>query len=241
MAFPKFAQRRASRSDQPKAEVQPLAWSTSEGFQILQAKAPVIGKLAGTEMIQDLASLMVSGHFGQGRRGVAVCAATEGTGVSFVATNLAAAIAASGVNTVLVEANLRTPKLSEVIRPPIATPGLASLLRDPALALEDVVSGEVAPNLRLVYAGDVQAHDTDLIATTRFRDFMSSCLRGYACTVVDTPAANRSPDARSIAATIGYALIVARRRRSFIEDVEMLSAQLAEDGVVTIGAILNGS
>jgi Mrp family chromosome partitioning ATPase len=66
-------------------------------------------------------------------------------------------------------------------------------------------------------------------------------MRDYGCTIVDTPAANRSADARAIAAAVGYAVVVGRRSFTFLDDTNLLSQQLAQDGVKVIGSIFNGA
>lgn len=214
---------------------------TASGFLVSPSQAPAIVGESGIESIHELANLMVAGHFEEGRRGLAVCAAADGSGATFLAINLAGAISALGVKTLLIEANLRTPRLADAVKPPVSGPGLSDYLLDATLVPSDVITEEVVPNLRLVYAGAQSVHAVDFLSNDRFGAFVASSLRDNACTILDTAPANRSPDARIAAQAVGYALIVARRKRSFIEDIETLSAQLAQDGVSTIGTVLNGS
>lgn len=219
----------------------PLLLQTASGFLVSQVQAPALVGERGVESIHELANLMVAGHFAEGRRGLAVCAAAEGSGATFVATNLAGAIARLGVQTLLIETNLRTPRLVEAVKPPVVGPGLSDYLLDTALVASDIVTEEVIPNLRVVYAGTHDPQAVDLLSNDRFGAFVAECLRDNTCTILDTAAANRSPDARIAAQSVGYALLVARRKRSFIEDVETLASQLSQDGVSTVGSILNGS
>ena len=68
---------------------------------------------------------------------------------------------------------------------------------------------------------------------------MHVCLRQFDVTVIDTPPANSSSDARLIGSVAGYSLIVARRDKSFVSDIKTLSDQLKSDGVRVIGSVLN--
>jgi protein-tyrosine kinase len=68
---------------------------------------------------------------------------------------------------------------------------------------------------------------------------IAECLRDYEYTIVDTPAANRSADARRLAGIVGYGLIVARRNLSYLDDVATLASELAEDRANVIATLFN--
>jgi Mrp family chromosome partitioning ATPase len=214
-------------------------WLAPSGYRFAGDRMPVAFNEPGASHFIELATLLTIGHVARGRRGLAVCGAAVGVGVSFVAANLAAAIAMGGTPTRLVETNLRLPCLSEAIRPPTPGPGLSDFLLDEGLSARDVIGPEVIPELSVVFAGTRPAEAVDLLASDRFAQFAEACLRDSELTIFDTPPANRAVDARVVARAAGYALIVARRGRSFYDDVAMLSAQLAQDGVVVVGTILN--
>ncbi len=65
------------------------------------------------EAIRALRTHLMAQHLQEGRRALAVCAASRGVGCSFVAANLALALSQIGVKTLLVDADLRAPKLDE--------------------------------------------------------------------------------------------------------------------------------
>jgi tyrosine-protein kinase Etk/Wzc len=68
---------------------------------------------------------------------------------------------------------------------------------------------------------------------------IQDCLRDFDYTIVDAPAANRTPDARRLSAYVGYGLIVARRNRTYVDDVTTLARELANDQCEVIGTIYN--
>ncbi len=68
---------------------------------------------------------------------------------------------------------------------------------------------------------------------------MKYCLREYDVTIIDTPAANTSTDARRISGVVGYSLIVTARDKTFVRDVKILASQLKADGATVIGTVLN--
>jgi protein-tyrosine kinase len=191
-----------------------------------------------SEAILSIANQLAVTHLGQGRRGFAVCGVSSGVGVSFMAANLASAFAHGGTPSLLIDANLRRPGLETYFRPAAPSQGLLQILRGET-DLHAVVHDEVLPNLSLVYAGAAAPQEHDLLSSRTFAELIRSCMRDYACTVVDTSAANRSADALSAAVAVGYAVLVARRGDTYIDDVAFLRRQLVAAGVTILGSVLN--
>ncbi|MDB5424547.1 MAG: Chain length determinant protein tyrosine kinase EpsG [Phenylobacterium sp.] len=196
---------------------------------------------AGTEAIQALATQLIAHHLAPGHRGLAVCGASLGVGVTFIAANLAVALAQAGVPTLLLDANLHDPGVQRMITPSRDLPGLQQLLRHAEMDRTAVERVDVMPNLSILYSGGPAPDASELIGGTRFREVVDQCLRDYAFTVIDTPAANRSPDVLRISRAVGHSLLIARRDLTYVDDVEALSSELTDDGVTVIGALLNGA
>lgn len=193
----------------------------------------------GAEAIRALRSHVLGQHIQAGRRGLAICGASVNVGCTFVAANLAVALAQVGLKTLLVDGDLRAPVLQTIIPPRLSTTGLARYLADADGLIGDYVDPEVLPNLSVLYAGDVSLSSQELLARESFENTMNQCMRDYDITIVDTPPANASADARRIANVIGYALVVARRNKSLVADVKTLVEQLIDDRVTVIGTVLN--
>src|SRR5579863_59456 len=66
------------------------------------------------ESIRALRTHVMARHVNEGHRALAVCSASQGSGCSFVASNLAVALSQIGVNTLLIDADLRSPSLAKV-------------------------------------------------------------------------------------------------------------------------------
>jgi protein-tyrosine kinase len=179
-------------------------------------------------------------HVTSGRRGLAVCAAARGTGVSFVTASLGLTLADTGIRTLLIDANLRGPMLTELV-PPRDPPtfGLLSYLRGEVESPSQLVETDVAPNLSAIYAGGTAEDVHDLFDTDRFEEVMTYALRTYDLTLIDTPPANRCAETRRIAAVAGYAVIVARRNVTMAEDLGQLVKDLRLDRTDVIGSIFN--
>jgi Mrp family chromosome partitioning ATPase len=105
----------------------------------------------------------------------------------------------------------------------------------------DVIQHDLLPGLSIFFAGGACADASELVGGIRCGEMLDALQRNYDYMIVDAPPANRSPDARRLASYIGYGLIVARRGRTYVDDVATLAAQLAEDRAEVIGTIFNGA
>lgn len=193
----------------------------------------------GAEAIRALRSHVLTQHIQAGRRGLAVCGPSLNVGCSFVSANLAVALAQVGLNTLLVDGDLRLPTLQQLLPPRGPNGGLAACLATHEGLVGDFVDADVLPNLSVLYAGQVALNSQELLARERFEEVMNQCLRDYDITIVDTPPANTSADARRISNVVGYALVVARRNKSLVADVKTLVEQLIDDHAVVIGTVMN--
>lgn len=191
------------------------------------------------ESIRVLRTHLSAQHLRDGRRSLAICGPAVGSGCSYVAANLAVALAQTGVKTLLIDANLRQPGLQHFFVPHRETPGLLQCLSDPNVSLRDVILDDVQPDLSLLFAGGESANAQELVAGAGFKSLIDSCVRDYDITIVDSPAANTSADARRIAAVLRYALVVAYRHHSYVKDIRTLVGELTNDRVRVVGTYLN--
>ena len=190
------------------------------------------------EALRTLRGVIMTQHVQAGRRALAICSPSSGTGCTFIAANLAVAMSQAGVNTLLIDANLRSPGLSEYIRGPKSNVGLVELLRDETLPLSEGVQ-IVQDNLSVLHAGNVDDDGIQNLGGQAFQNLVGTCLREYDLTVIDTPAANRFSDCRRIASVTRYALVVACRERSYVSDVKQLVNELQFEKTAVIGTFLN--
>ncbi len=192
----------------------------------------------GTESIRSLRAHLLAGHVRDGRRSLAICAPTAGVGSTFVAVNLAVAFAQSGLNTLLVDANLDDPGVHVYIQPQTPVIGLARMLTDAEDASMDGVRRDVLPNLSILYAGDRSRRSSELLASRQFKTVLDDCMRDFDLTIIDAPTERGYADTRRVATTARHAMIVARRDKTFLSEVRELADHLTADRVKTVGTFL---
>lgn len=171
------------------------------------------------------------------QRMLAVVSAERGEGRSFIAANLAIAMAQLGKRTLLIDADLRNP--SQHRRFGLSSnAGLAAMLAHGA-GQEAIASIGALPALCVLPAGAAPSHAADLLGRPEFRQGLLDLSARFEAVVVDTPAANESADAQIIAAAAKAALIVARSHVSRLARVRALADMLARGETAVVGAVLN--
>ena len=191
------------------------------------------------EAIRGLRTRIMAQHVREGRRALAICSPTEDTGSSFVAANLATAMAQIGVKTLVVDANLRTPRLANMFRLDEGAAGLADYLADPDLSVDSILQETALPFLSVITAGSLRTDPQELLAGARFKNFMDQLLREFELTILDTTATSRCTDAQRVATVAGYSLVVARKHKSHVKDVATLVSLLRADRSNVVGTVLN--
>ena len=193
------------------------------------------------DAIRALRTHIMAQHINLGRRALAVCAPNVDVGCSFVAANLAVSLSQIGVKTLLIDGDLRSPALDRMIRRSDGNTGLTECLQSLGAPFASNIVSDVLPNLSLLYAGGTFANTQELLGGERFKALMNYCLREYDVTIVDTPPANTSTDARRIGSVVGYALIVTAKDKTLVKDMKTLAGELRSDGCMPVGSVLNGA
>jgi protein-tyrosine kinase len=190
------------------------------------------------EAIRTLRTHIMARHVNEGHRALAICAASKGSGCTFVASNLAASLSQIGVNTLLLDADMRSPAIAATFGYKSSKSDLRAALSSP-INFNDCIERNVLPGLSVLFATGPARNAQELLASDRFRGLVNFCLREFDATIVDTPPANRYSDARRVSSAVGYSLIVARRNTSRINDIKVLTEQLQGDHAIVIGTVLN--
>jgi protein-tyrosine kinase len=196
---------------------------------------------APAEGIRALRTHLLAQHVQLGRRALAICSANAGVGKTFIASNLAVAFAQVGVKVALVDADIRSHAVQSYFAGTSSPASLQNFLQNETSSFGDAIHPEIYPNLSVIFAGPGALNPQELLGGERFKELIEFCLRDYELTIVDTPAANASTDARRISTLVGYSLIVAAKNSSRLADVHVLLDQITGDHGHAIGTVLNNA
>lgn len=171
------------------------------------------------------------------RSALAVISPNEGDGKSFFAANLAIAFSQLGARTLLIDADLRTPRQQDIFSVAV-TAGLSNVLSGRS---EINVSRptEDLPNLYLLPVGTTPPNPLELCQRPVLPRLMQDVFNSFDYVIVDTPAASHGADARVIAAACGAALAVGRKNSTNMSDMKKLIDALPSSQVQFAGAVFN--
>jgi polysaccharide biosynthesis transport protein len=181
-------------------------------------------------------------------KSVVVTSAEPGEGKTLVSLGLALAAVTSGERVLLIEADLRDPGLTRVLRLPTTTGGLSWALSDEngnlADAVVEVPAGKLAESiggatLDVVPAGGIPPNPTELVESQRMRELIELAEDRYDFIVIDTPPVLVVSDAIPLIASASGVLAVSGLGVSTRTSAADLAEQLERLGAVTLGLVAN--
>lgn len=171
------------------------------------------------------------------RKGMAVVSAGRGEGRSYLAANLAIVFSQLGERTLLIDADLRSPR-QHLLFDLGKQAGLSDMLAGRA-GLEAVVPIPALRDLAVLPAGAIPPNPQELLGRPQFLKLLQSLGEDHDVIIMDTPAAAHYADAHTVAVRAGAALVVARQGVSSLPKLAHLTHGLREFGVGVVGSVLN--
>ncbi len=170
-------------------------------------------------------------------KALAVISPDVGDGKTYTACNLAVTLAQLGGRTLLIDADMRSPKVHEVFNLKNQS-GLSSILSGRA-DKQVIQQAAGIPSLFVLPVGTTPPNPAELVERPAFGLLVRELASKFDHVVVDTPAAVHGADAAVIAARCGAAVIIARRNASRTESLRELVASLAGAPVNLAGVVFN--
>ena len=181
-------------------------------------------------------------------RSVLVTSPSTGEGKTTVAWNLAAAAAGAGVRVLLIEADLRNPKLARRLPEPPGS-GLSELLSGQA-EFDEVLQVVTVPersngarpsrSMDVITAGTVPPNPVHLMESARMDHLIEQSQRDYDLVVVDAGPTAIVADAVPLIKRVSGVIVVTRLGVTKRDAVVRLRDQLANLGASTLGLVVNG-
>ncbi len=174
---------------------------------------------------------------GEGKRTFVVTSSVSGEGKSTTAANLAAAFAAEGLSTCLVEADLRRPRL-EGLLDLTGGPGLSDIVVGQS-KIEDVVQPWGPDNLQVILVGTVPPNASELLGSTRGREALRSIADRFDVTIIDTPPLTAVTDAAIIGRQFGGVVLVVGSGKLRTSELRQAIGALSVADVPIRGTLMN--
>lgn len=189
------------------------------------------------ETLRAIRSQLMLRWFARGRKSLAIVSINPEDGASLFAANLAVVFSQLGEQTLLVDANLRTPQQQTMFGLQ-GRKGLSDALAGRA-GFDAIEKIESFIDLSVLSAGTLPPNPQELLSRTSFAHFSEQLAGSYDVVLYDVAAAAAGADAIAVAARVGGVVLVARNNQTALEDLAAFSDQLISNGVEVIGTVLN--
>lgn len=192
----------------------------------------------GAEAVRRLRSNLVLSLGNEERcEAIAVVSPSKGDGRSFIAANLAISFAQMRRRTLLIDADLRRPQqhLNFGLRNQI---GFATILAERG-AHECMSRIEGFNELSVVTAGPTPPNPQELLGRPVLSRFVEVVRAHFDVLIFDTPPCSESADAALLASIATNAIVVARKHRTRLRDLQRTAADMELARAKVLGAVLN--
>jgi polysaccharide biosynthesis transport protein len=189
-----------------------------------------------------LTSILLPTLHGEGPRVLVLTSPDPGAGKTTVTSNLGMATAEIGRRVLLVDADLRRPRLHRLFEIPNSF-GLTDILRI-TTPLEEIPVNQLVrqtkiPGLCLVPSGPTTDGLSSLLYSPRLTDFLQRVAKEFDLVLIDAPPMLHFADARVLGRHSDGVILVLRSGHTK-RDAAMLARQrFDEDGTCVLGTILN--
>lgn len=162
-------------------------------------------------------------------------------GRSYLAANLAVSFSQMEKRTLLIDANLRTPRLHTMFEFTCRV-GLSAMLAGRVKQDDLEHLPETIPfftHLSVLGAGAIPPNPLELLAGNRFPRIVGQLSQYFDIIIIDTPSGQYHADFQPISIAAGNALLIARKDHTKIPDVKKQTQVLTAAGVHILGAVFS--
>lgn len=192
---------------------------------------------AASEAFRSLRTNIMFANVDNPIRTLLVTAASKDDATPETIANLAVTIARGGNRTILVDANLRTPRQHSIWNLKNDS-GLSNMMQDERLLAQPPLLPSGIDDLEVLPAGTLPANPADLLVSRRMGDIISILKARASYVLFDSPPVLGATDAALLANKLDGVLLVVRQGKTRRDDVSRARAALEQVQANIIGAVL---
>ena len=215
---------------------------------------PLKGKIAGgidatvvahhtpasrdAEVFRAVRTSLIMSRKNRAKKVLAVTSPRQGDGKTTLCANLAAVLSQSGKSVLLVDADMRRPRVAQVFGI-VEEKGLAETLADQVEPWDVAVSPGI-DNLTVMTAGQPEANPAEMLSDPRFEQFLQTAKEKFDFVIVDCPPMLPVTDPAVIASKCDGVIVVTRLRSDNRAEAAAARELLEVVGANIVGVVLNG-
>jgi succinoglycan biosynthesis transport protein ExoP len=158
-------------------------------------------------------------------------------GKTTTSVNLATVLAQMGKPVLLIDADLRRPRLQKIFRGKMNL-GLVNYLAA-NVAIDDVIQDTVVPNLSVVLSGPTPPNPSELLASDRMKHLIHEVRARFAYVIFDSPPVMAVTDSIVLAANADGLVLCVHGGHTPRDLVQRAAERLRQSNIPVLGAILN--
>ena len=217
------------------------------GFDVLANEKPLVTQIgryaARAEAFRTLRTNLQFLRPDSHPQVIVFTSALPGEGKSTSAINLAISLAQAGAKTILVEADLRRPKVPVYLELADLDEGLSELISGQkkltTASLKSLIRKEESTGLKVLLSGKVPPNPSELLGSAKFDELISMLRKQFEYVIIDCPPLLPVTDAAVVAAKADGAVLVVHagvtKKPHFVGSRDAMAAV----GSTILGVVLN--
>ncbi|MVN22248.1 GumC family protein [Mucilaginibacter arboris] len=199
------------------------------------------GNILG-EQIRELRTRLVYLHQKKPKGRVTLfTSSTSGEGKTFISSNLAVAIAASGRKTIILELDLRKPKVSKTFDLNPEYLGISDFLSGQVNDIKTIIqTTSIRPNMFVIGAGTLPDNPSELLENYRMQEMLDLLKTEYDDILLDTPPVHLVTDSLILAELCDVTLYVVRQGYTSKEELDYIKRMSKEKRFPKLNIVFNG-
>jgi capsular exopolysaccharide synthesis family protein len=165
-----------------------------------------------------------------------VTSAQPGEGKTTVAVNLAFSLAQLGQSVLLIDADMRRPRIQSYF--PQRGSQLSSYLQGQG-AWQQMVFPTSINRLYVLHCGPIPENPSELLSSDRMRAMIHESMATYRYVILDSPPLLSRADSRILGSMVGAAILVVKGGQTPRQVVQYAESQARSVGANVIGVVLN--
>jgi non-specific protein-tyrosine kinase len=217
------------------------------GFDVLAKEKPLVTQIgrysARTEAFRTLRTNLQFLRPDSHPQVIVFTSALPGEGKTTSAINLAISLVQAGAKTILVEADLRRPKVPVYLEFSDLDEGLSELIggqkKLTTASLKSLIRKEESTGLKVLFSGKVPPNPSELLGSAKFDEVISMLRKQFEYVIIDCPPLLPVTDAAVVAAKADGAVLVVHagvtKKPHFVGSRDAMAAV----GSTILGVVLN--
>lgn len=196
-----------------------------------------------TATSEQLRALRTKLHYIHGEKSkgrvTLVTSSIPGEGKSFVSTNLSISLALTQRKVVLLELDMRKPKITKVFNINKDNLGLSDYFMNKASITSIVQASVIAPNLDIISSGTSIHNPAELLEKSELKVLIEELRKTYDDIIIDSPPVHLVPDAITVSKQADVCLYIVRQGITSKNELTFLQNLIDQDQLRNVSIVFN--